>query len=144
MPTEFLCFPPLSKMFFGRCMTRPYKRTCHQTNFFNEKIVKKISFFLFSFSISYFLPFVFFLLQRGSIGCMPYVFFYKGFGRQLEFHLTIQDEIWCYLQENSLCVCYSCCNCSLYVSNNNKMNMCSDTSVKTTSCKCCMHASGIV
>ena len=62
MLTDFLCFTASFQKFLGRCMTRPYKRACHQTNFILGRI-RKGSPFLFYFSIFFIIfLFLFFLI----------------------------------------------------------------------------------
>ena len=79
MLAGFLCFTASVQKFFGRCMTRPYKRACHQTNFSYGGFVKETPFFFSFYFFYYFVYYFLFYFYKGAVlvVCL-FVFFYKG------------------------------------------------------------------
>ena len=72
---NFCALPTLSN-FFGRCLTRPYKRACHQTNFSKGEFRKEGTPFSFYYFFSlYFHPYPLcpfsFLGVPWAVGCKP-------------------------------------------------------------------------
>ena len=130
---------------FGQCMTRTYKRACHQTNFSEGGFVKKdpFSFFHFFF-IKFSLPFfpghflAFFSLRLFKEGwqlCGPLA----GGGSPA----NIGKMRWCVRSFNcryelSIKIIILC-GTVRYASKNDKMNVYSHPNVDIMPSKCCMH-----
>ena len=129
---------------FGQCMTRPYKRACHQTNFSEGGFVKKdplsffffFSFFKFSLFPGHFLAFfsLHFLKRGGSrVGSLA------GGGSPA----NIGKMRWCVRSfdcryELSIKI-FILCGTVRYASKNDKMNIYSHPNVDIMPSKCCMH-----
>ena len=142
-----LCALPTLSNIYLDIAWRDLKRSCHQTNSSYGGFVRKVPFYFFYYC--YFFYSCFYV----------HLYFFQGFPGQLDGHLTIPwqwDVVLGFLLAG-ISICASVYSkhfyswninlvsyCSGFASKNDKMKVCSDTNVKTTPCKCCMHSSGMV